>query len=293
MAVKTIDPRKRRIRSVTLWGALLNVVLMALKIASGIFIRSSSLVADGVHSFSDLATDFAVLLGTRISDKPPDETHPYGHRRFETLASQFIATVLFVVSIGFIWSAGISIYSHEHNYPGFLILVIAGISVIAKEIIFHITRRISRETGSSALYANAWHHRSDSLSSVAVLLGGVASLFGWGQADHIATIIVGFMIMGVAGKIFYECLIELSEQSADKESIRKIESILAEDNDISNWHALRTRRLGGELSVDVHILVDPDLSVLKSHEISVRIENRVREELSKPVNILIHIEPNI
>jgi len=287
-----MNQRQKKIRSVTLWGALLNIVLMILKLLSGILVRSSALIADGVHSLSDLATDIVVLIGTRLSHRPPDDTHPYGHGKMETIASQLIALVLLVISFGLIWAAGTSIYRHEQNYPGYMVLVIAAVSVISKEIIFIITRKISRITGSVALYANAWHHRSDSFSSVAVLIGGMVSLFGWGYADQVATIVVGFMIMGVGGKIFFKGLIELSEHAADSESIQKIEKVLSEEKGVSSWHALRTRTLGAELFIDVHVLVDPRLSVLESHDISVKIENKIRNKLSKPVNVLVHIEPH-
>lgn len=288
-----MNERQKKIRSITLWGALLNIFLMILKIFSGILIRSSALIADGIHSFSDLATDIVVLIGTRLSHRPPDETHPYGHGKMETIASQLIALTLVVLSVGLIWSAGTSIYRHEQNYPGFMVLIVAVVSVISKEIIFFMTRKISRLTGSVILYANAWHHRSDSLSSVAVLIGGIVSLFGWGYADQTATIVVGFMIMGVAGKIFFEGLVELSEHSADSESIQRIERVLSEEKEVSSWHALRTRKLGAELFVDVHVLVNPKLSVLESHNISAKIEKEIKQKLSKPVNVLVHIEPNI
>ena len=287
-----ITPREKKIRSVTLWGALLNVVLLILKIVTGLLIRSSALIADGVHSLTDHATDLHILLGARLSSRPADETHPFGHRKFDTIASQLIAFILIVVGFGFILSAGTAIFRKELNYPGFLVLAVAAISVISKEIIFHITRKISRITQSAALYANAWHHRSDSFSSMAVLIGGAASLLGWGYADHMATIIVGIMIMGVAGKIFYDNLIELTEHSADKKSIQTIERILSRAEGIYGWHALRTRSLGGELFLDCHVIVDPNLSVLESHKIVERIEEQIQSELSKPANILIHIDPD-
>lgn len=293
MPLQSINERQKRIRSITLWGVLLNVFLMALKLVWGILIRSSALIADGVHSLSDLATDFVVLIGTRLSSRPADKTHPYGHGKLDTIASILIALVLLVISFGLIWSAGIAIYQHKQNYPGYMILVVASVSVISKEILFFITRRIARITQSTVLYANAWHHRSDSLSSFAVLIGGVASLLGWGHADQVATIIVGFMIIGVAGKIFFDSLIELSEHSADSESIQKIENVLSKEVGISSWHALRTRKLGAELFIDVHVLVDPALSVQKSHDISMKIEGKIKMELSKPSNILVHIEPDI
>ena len=288
-----MEERQKKIRSITIWGIFLNVFLMAIKLISGILVKSSALIADGVHSLSDLATDFIVLIGTRLSSRPADKTHPYGHGKLETIASLIIALALFVISLGLIWSAGISIYRHEHSFPGYLVLVIAGVSVISKEILFLITRKIARITHSTVLYANAWHHRSDSLSSVAVLLGGGASLLGWGHADQVAAVVVGFMIIGVSGKIFFEGFLELSEHSADSESIEKVEMVLSKEKNISSWHRLRTRKMGAELCVDVHVLVDPVLSVQESHDISMKIEEGIEKELSRPVNILVHVEPDV
>lgn len=293
MILHSEDVRQKKIRSITLWGVLVNIFLMVLKLIVGILIKSSALIADGVHSISDLATDFVVLIGTKLSNRPPDKSHPFGHRKLETVACQVIAIVLLAASIGLVWSAGVSIYHHKHSYPGVWVVIVAAISVIAKEVLFSLTRKVSRITQSVVLYANAWHHRSDSFSSVAVLVGGVASLLGWGHADQVASIAVGFMIMAVASKIFYEGLVELSEHSADQKSINTIEAVLAEEKYVFHWHALRTRKLGPELCVDVHILVDPDLSVLESHRISMELEEKIRKRLLRPVNTLIHIEPHI
>lgn len=293
MKLQINELRQKQIRSITLWGALANVFLIIIKLIFGIMIRSSALIADGVHSISDLATDFVVLISTKLSHRPPDETHPYGHSKLETIACQVVALILLVVGLGFIWSAASSVFKGKVNYPGILVLIVAAISVITKEILFFFTRKVSRITQSPVLYANAWHHRSDSFSSLAVLIGGLASLLGWGYADHAATIVVGVMIMAVAGKILYEGLIELSEHSADKESIQVIENVLSEEKEVFQWHALRTRKMGAELFVDVHILVDSDLSVLKSHKITTKIEEEIKKRLSRPVNTLIHIEPHI
>jgi cation diffusion facilitator family transporter len=292
-ALSSMEERQKKIQSVTIWGIFLNIFLMVIKIISGILIRSSALIADGVHSLSDLATDFVVLVGTRLSTRPADKTHPYGHGKLETIASLVIGLTLLVISMGLIWSAGVSIYRHEESFPGYMVLVIAGVSVISKEILFFVTRKIARITHSAVLYANAWHQRSDSLSSVAVLLGGIVSLLGWGHADQVAAIVVGFMIMGVSGKIFFEGLHELSEHSADSESIQKIETVLSREKKISSWHALRTRKLGAELCVDVHVLVDPILTVQESHEISMKIEADIEKELPRPVNVLVHVEPDV
>jgi cation diffusion facilitator family transporter len=286
-----LKERERKIRSITVWGILANIFLIVIKVFSGFLIKSSALIADGFHSLSDLVTDFVVLAGVRFSSRPPDEAHPYGHKRFETLATLGVGLILLVAGFGFIWRASSAVFNGEENFPGAIMLVVAGISVLVKEILFFLTRKISRETHSTALYANAWHHRSDSLSSGAVLIGGVASLSGWGFADHVATIIVGLMVIGVAGKILYEGLIEITEHSADQESIEKIHKILSEEKDVSDWHALRTRRVGGELFIDLHLLVDPEISVRDSHVICENVEEKIEKALKKPVNVLIHIEP--
>jgi cation diffusion facilitator family transporter len=288
---KLLKEREGKIRSITLWGALVNFLLVVIKIFSGVLIKSSALIADGFHSLSDLATDFVVLASTQLSNRPPDEAHPYGHKRFETLATQIVGLILLIVGFLFIWRSSEAIFRGEENFPGAIMLIVAGISVVAKEVLFFLTRKISRETHSSALYANAWHHRSDSLSSAAVLIGGVASLLGWGYADNVATIVVGLMIIGVAGKILYEGLIEITEHSADKESIDKISKILSAEPEVLDWHALRTRRVGGELFIDLHLLVDPEISVRDSHVICERVEKEIEKVLKKPVNVLIHIEP--
>ena len=259
---------------------------------AGLLIRSTALIADGIHSLSDLATDFVVLVGSRLSNRPADESHPYGHQKFETVSAVFISLILLAVSAGLIWTAFRGLLGGEGHFPGPLVLVIAGISVISKEAVFRITRRMARETRSASLYANAWHHRSDALSSVAVLLGGIASLLGWQQADLAATIVVGFMILGVGVKIFYDGMVELTEHSADHESIDIIKRILSSESAIKGWHALRTRKLGGELFVDLHILLDSRMTIQEGHEISLKIEKDIQNRLSKPANVLIHIDPD-
>jgi cation diffusion facilitator family transporter len=170
--------------------------------------------------------------------------------------------------------------------------VIAGVSVVSKEVVFRITRRMATETRSASLYANAWHHRSDALSSVAVLLGGIAGILGWRLADLAATVVVGFMILGVGIKIFYEGMVELTEHSADHESIYIIKDILSTEREIKGWHALRTRKLGGELFVDLHVLLDSQMNIQDGHEISLKIEKEIQGRLSKPANVLIHIDPD-
>jgi len=284
--------RKKRMRSVTLWGILINIILMVLKFSIGAIFRSAALIADGVHSLSDLATDFIVLISTRYSNRPPDETHPYGHKKIETVASQLIAVILMLVSFLLIWSSFEAIIKGKENFPGVAILIVAILSVFMKEFIFRLTRKAARDTHSASLYANAWHHRSDALSSVAVLFGGSAGLLGWGIADQAAAMMVGFMVLGVSMKIFYQGLIELMEHAADSETLQIIKGVLDKEQRIAGWHALRTRKLGGELFLDFHICMDSDLSVKESHDVSDDIEQKIQKRLYIPVNILIHIDPD-
>jgi len=287
----SLQQRKKEIQTVTLWGSLVNILLMFGKFVSGLVSGSAALIADGLHSLSDLVTDIVVLLSARISNRPADLTHPYGHKRFETISSQLIAMILMVVGFGLARSAILSLIKGEQKFPGFVVLIVALVSIILKELIFRATRKVSAKISSAALYANAWHHRTDALSSIAVFIGGIASILGWGYADQVAAIAVAVMIFAVGWKIFYEGLIELTEHSADESSISNIEAIFAHAKDITGWHALRTRKVGGELFVDVHIQVDPDLTVTAGHDIATRLKNEVEQGLDRPVNVLVHIEP--
>lgn len=281
----------KEIRNISLWSFFLNLSLMVLKLISGVLINSSALIADGVHSLSDLFTDITTLIGAKLSNRPADCTHPYGHGKLETISSLVVALFLLGISGGIIWSAGVSLYRHQSHYPGFMMLVIAGISLLAKELIFLFSIKIAQKYHSSVLRANAWHHRSDSLSSGAVLLGGIAGVLGWGYGDQVAAMGVGVMIIWVGCKILKDGLFELTEHSADEESIQEIEKVLKKDKEIKSWHALRTRKVGSRLIVDVHILVASNLSVSRSHQITTRIEEKIRERFTNPSNILVHVEP--
>jgi cation diffusion facilitator family transporter len=281
----------KQINQITIWGMIVNILLSIIKMFIGLIIQSMALVADGVHSLSDLLTDVAVLISSRAARKPPDTGHPYGHGKYETIGSQVIGLVLLIVGVSIGWSALHSLYDHELNFPGPLVAVIAIISVIAKEILFQYTQKIARKLKSSSLYANAWHHRSDAFSSVAVLIGGVLSLFGFGYGDQIAGMIVGIMVAYVAGKIIFDGLKELSEHAIDKDMITNVENILEGHHEIRTWHKLRSRHIGAEIFLDVHIHVDPNLTVLESHNLTKEIERSIQNQLQLPVNTLIHVEP--
>jgi cation diffusion facilitator family transporter len=282
-----------RIRRVTIWGAVVNVVLAVAKIAGGKLVGSISLVADGVHSLSDLATDLVVLVGSSIGRRPADESHPYGHGRFETLASIFVAMTLVGVGIYIAWEAATSMFAdHEETTPGWAMVVLASVSIVSKELLYQWTRRVARSTRSPAVLANAWHHRSDALSSVAVLLGGAAGLAGFPHGDHVAGVVVGLMVVMAGGQIVYGQVCELLEQKVDDAILDKIRNVLDRHPEVRGWHRLRTRKVGRETFADVHVLVDPELSVRASHVIADELERELERAVADPINISIHIEPH-
>lgn len=290
---KFVDINQRKIQKITIWGMVINVILSFLKIFWGAIIHSMALVADGVHSLSDLLTDVVVIVSSRAARRPPDSSHPYGHGKFETFGTQLIGIILIMVGVKIGWSALMSLYHHEQNFPGPLVLVIAFLSIVSKEALFHLTRKVAVTTRSSSLYANAWHHRSDAFSSVAVMAGGGLSLLGFGYGDQLAGLVVGLMVIGVAGSIILDSLKELSEHAVDEDTVNSIQDILETHSDVYSWHKLRTRKIGAEFFVDVHILVSPSLSVEESHQMTVEIEREIQMKIARPVNTLIHVEPFI
>lgn len=291
MNQSTVSQDQKKINSITIWGMVINIILSALKILAGSLIKSVALLADGIHSLSDLVTDVAVLVSSKAARKPADTSHPYGHGKIETIGTLVIGVILLIVGGGIGWSAVHSLYHGEKFFPGPIVAIIALVSVVAKEFLFQVTKKLAKQIHSSALYANAWHHRSDAFSSIAVLIGGVLSLFGLGYGDQLAGLVVGIMIVAVAGTILFDGAKELSEHAIDRESLAIVEQTLNNHQEVSLWHKLRTRKIGAELFVDVHIHVDPDLSVYKSHKLTKEIENSIQEQLPLPVNILIHVEP--
>lgn len=282
----------RQIKSITYTGIVVNIALAIVKIAIGFLAASLALVADGVHSLSDVATDAVVLLGVHLGAKKPDQAHPYGHGRAETFSAALIAVVLIVVGSVMIHYATMSIARGEVTLPRIEVLAAAIISIAAKEWLYRATRKVAIRSQSPALYANAWHHRSDALSSVAVVIGFLLLQFSFGQGDQIAAIAVGLMIIWVGAKIIGDCVRELAESAVDQNTIEHIKQIIDSNPSIHQWHKLRTRTVGREVFLDLHILVDPALDVTTAHEITVSLENALDEQIKRPTNITIHIEPD-
>lgn len=282
-----------QIKSVTNLGIAVNITLFVVKLIVGLLAGSIALIADGVHSLSDLTTDFGVLLGVHFGSKQPDEEHQYGHGRAETFSAAFIAMVLIAVGMAMIYYAAIDIAREHIPELGISVLIVAIISVVAKELLYRITREVAIKFHSPAVYANAWHHRSDALSSVAVVIGFVALQFGFKYGDQIAAIAVGLMIALVAVWVIGDCLSELTEKAVDRSTIEYIKDIINANSHIRQWHRLRTRTVGREVFLDLHILVDPDLSIAAAHAIADSLEKALHQQITRPVNITVHIEPDI
>ncbi len=285
--------QEKLILRINLFGILVNVLLGIGKIVIGFFSGSMALLSDGIHSFSDLVTDAAVILGTKLSSREPDHKHPYGHEWYNTFASLFIAIVLFLLGCAMIAKSALSIVNHEVEDVRPIAIWVAIASIISKEWLYRKTRAVAKRTHSAALYANAWHHRSDAFSSVAVLVGLISLRLGFEYGDRFATAAVGFMMILAAMKVLESCIREFADCAVDQDIIDEIETVISSNKHIKQWHKLRTRSVGRELFLDLHILVDPDISVTLAHEISDNLEDDLRSHMQRPMNIIVHIEPDL
>ncbi|HSV27405.1 MAG TPA: cation diffusion facilitator family transporter [Sedimentisphaerales bacterium] len=281
-----------KIRRITNISLVLNIVLSAAKVIVGVLMNSMALIADGMHSLSDMATDVALLVGVHFGSKMPDAKHPYGHGRMETFVAVVIAVVLIIVGLGLVYRAGYDIVHHRIAEPSILVIIVAIISIVSKEWLYQATRKVAKETHSPATYANAWHHRSDALSSVAVVLGVGSMYLGFRYGDEIATVAVGIIIAMVGFSIMSDSVGEFAERAVDQATYDRITGILKANPAIHTWHKLRTRIVGREIFLDLHILVDPGLSITRAHEISEQLETSLHDHLDRPVNITVHVEPD-
>ena len=284
---------EKRIKTVTYLSVAANVVLSGVKVLFGLLSGSIALIADGLHSLSDIATDIAVLIGVYVGAKKPDEKHPYGHGWAETFSAGFVALVMVGVGGSMIYYPATKIAQGEITDPRIAVIIVAVISVIAKELIYRRTKKVAVEAHSSSLYANAWHHRSDAGSSVAVIAGAVSLRFGFVNGDHLAAMAVGLMIVMTGVGVLVECLREITESAVDPKTIEQIRGIIKSNQAIREWHKLRTRTIGREVFLDVHILVDPELNVSAAHEIAENLEVAIDSAISRPVNVTVHVEPDV
>ena len=290
--------REKEIARVTLVGSVVNLLLVGMKAVAGVAGHSAAMVSDAVHSLSDFVTDIVVLVFVRVSARPQDESHDYGHGKFETLATLFIGLALAAAAVGIVVSGAVKLarwfQGEDIPAPGKLALWAAFISIIAKEILFQYTRIRGRKLDSKALEANAWHHRSDALSSIGAAIGiGGAILLGrrWTVLDPLASIVVGAMLVKVAWDLLGPSFGELTDCSLPAETEKEMLDIIRSVPGVEDPHNLRTRRIGNRVAAEVHIRLDGTQTLEEAHEKATEVERRYRDRFGAQSHIIIHMEP--
>ena len=290
--------REKQIFRVTLLGSVANLLLVVFKFIAGIVGHSAAMIADAVHSLSDFITDIIVIIFVAISGKPEDSDHSYGHGKYETLATAVIGIILFFVGVGILIS-GIkaivgALQGEPLQAPSLLALIAAVISIVVKEALYHYTVKRGKALGSSSVVANAWHHRSDALSSIGTAIGiGGAVFFGeqWRILDPIAAVVVSIFVVKVAVELIKPCIDELVERSLPEEVEQRIQALILQSPQVSSPHHLRTRRIGGYIAIEVHIRMDGQISLSEAHQVASDIERRLKAEFGEKTHIGIHMEP--
>lgn len=281
------------VRRITLVGMLANLLLASAKLFVGNIARSQAMIADGVHSLSDMTTDLALLIGLRYWSKPADENHPYGHRRIETLVTVFIGLVLTGVAFKVGYGAMADLGHESTGQPGWSAVWVGLASVFVKEVLYRVTAATGRRVKSSATIANAWHHRSDALSSIPATLAVAAAATNpnWVFVDRVGAVLVCVFILQAAWTIMKPALGQLTDESVSKDDIDHIETVALATEGVHEVHAVRSRYIGSGIQTDLHILVDPNLTVRQGHDIARLTRQRIVAECDSVVDVLIHVEP--
>lgn len=290
--------RQKETYRVTIAGSIINILLLAFKFAAGILGHSAAMIADAIHSLTDFVTDAIVLVFVRLGSKPTDHDHDYGHGKYETLASAIIGVSLLVVGMMICYSGVTKTYhamcGEPLQQPEFIALAAAVASVVLKEWAYRFTVRVGRRCHSEAVVANAWHHRSDALSSVGTTVGiGGAIILGekWAVLDPLTAIVVSFFIMKAAWSVLSKAVDELTDGSLPKETEDEIEKIVSEDKDVSVVHNLCTRRIGNRVAIEMHVRMPGETSLYVAHHHATEIEQRLKQRFGADTHISIHLEP--
>ena len=290
--------RLREVYKVTIAGSIINVLLLVLKFAAGILGHSAAMIADAIHSLTDFATDVVVLVFVKLGNKPMDKDHDYGHGKYETLATAIIGISLFAVGVMICWSGLVKTYQalcgEQLQQPGIVALVAAVLSIVMKEWAYQFTVRVGRKFHSEAVVANAWHHRSDALSSIGTMLGiGGAILLGdhWAVLDPLAAIIVSVFIIKAAWSLVMQSVKELTDASLSEKEEDEILKTASEEEGVGEIHNLRTRRIGNNIAIEMHVRMPGSLSLYAAHERATAIENRLKRKYGAGTHVGIHIEP--
>ena len=290
--------REKGIYKVTIVGSIVNFLLLVFKFFAGIAGHSAAMLADAVHSLSDFITDIVVIVFVRIAGKPEDKGHDYGHGKYETLATAIIGLLLLCVGFGIFWNGASSIYTFlrggQLESPGVVALVAALVSIVTKEILYQYTVIQGKKLNSQAVIANAWHHRSDALSSIGTAIGiGGAILLGdhWRVLDPVAAVVVSFFIMKVSVRLLIPCVDELLEKSLPEDVEKEIEQTVLSFPGVSQPHHLRTRRIGNYYAIELHVRMDGKITLEEAHSTATAIENKLKEMFGKGTHVGIHVEP--
>ncbi|MCC5867303.1 MAG: cation transporter [Gammaproteobacteria bacterium] len=290
--MSALEQRYRLMRRATLVAGATNVVLAAVQLAGGLLANSQALIADGLHTLSDLFGDAVVLLASRQATVAPDEAHPYGHGRIETLATVFVALLLLAVATGLVLEAARRLFSAEPlAAPHPMALLFAVVAILAKEGLFRYTRRIARRVRSDLLHANAWHQRSDVASSLVVLAGVAGALAGLTYLDALAAAIVGGMIAVIGLRLMRRSLAELIDRGLGRARLATLRDTIRSVDGVHDLHLLRTRRMGGHALVDVHVQLSPRISVSEAHYISERVRARLIATDEEVSDVTVHVDP--
>lgn len=285
------DDRYWQAKKVTLLGAISNAFLGFIKLIGGYYFHSHALVADGIHSFSDLMTDVMVLFASKYGSLDADTNHPYGHQRIETAATLLLALLLILAGIGIAWDSFHDLIKSNYSIPSWLALPIIGLSILSNELLFHYTLYIGKRIQSKLIRANAWHHRSDAASSLVVLLGLIGSLLGFHYFDALAAVIVGLMIVKMGGNYAWNSVKELVDTAVNPEFLAQIEEVIRSVNGVQKIHQLRTRFMGEDVLIDVHILVSPKISVSEGHYIAQQVHHALTDQIESIKDVIVHVDP--
>lgn len=271
---------------------ILNIVLAAIKFAAGIFAHSQALISDAVHSVSDVFSTVMVMIGINMSAKASDDAHPYGHERIESVFSIILSVSLFLTAVGICRSSVGQIANRDTiKIPGIAAVIAAAVSIAVKEWMYHYTRRAADEISSPALLADAWHHRSDALSSVGALIGAGGAYLGFTILEPVASIVISFMILKAAYDIFMEAVNDLIDRSCDSEEEEKLRKVILETEGVKSIDLLRTRRFGSKIYVDVEISEDGSLSLYNAHLIAEEVHRRVETAFKNVKHCMVHVNP--
>ena len=289
-----IISREANVRKVTWIGLLINLTLACLKFAAGYFGRSQALIADAIHSLTDTTTDVAVIAGSHFWSRPPDESHPYGHRRLETLVTVFIGLMLAAAGVGIGWDAVSTLRDKDSTSPGWIALFAAMVSIVTKEVLYRWTAAAGKKSKSPALAANAWHHRTDAISSIPVLIavGGALIFPSWSFLDLVGAVVVSIFVLHAAMKIIWPGISELIDAGAPRDIQKKITDIVCNIQGVEEVHKVRTRYISTSILIDMHIVVDGSVSVRVGHAIADEVENKIIDSIPNALEVIVHVDPS-